>query len=105
MSHKKKVHQTELTQQKKAKTSPAPKAAEGRIKQSDVISGGSAGGHSYIVYRSGGCVIVSYTAVGDGYNSSPSYERVLCGTVEEFWKMKKEDVEFQAYNAWMDGAH
>ena len=107
MSHKKRVHQTELKQQKKAGTSRAPEAAEGRIKQSDVISGGSAGGHSYIVYRSGSCVIVStnYTAVGDGYNSSPSYERVLCSSVEEFWKMKKEDVEFQAYNAWMDGAH
>ncbi|MDO4864474.1 MAG: hypothetical protein Q4A05_09920 [Ruminococcus sp.] len=107
MSHKKKVHQTELKNEKKAKTSRAPEAAEGRIKQSDIISGGSAGGHSYIVYRSGSSVIVStdYTAVGGGYNSTPSYERVLYGSVEEFRKMKKEDVEFQAYNAWMDGAH
>ena len=113
MSHKKQAHK----KQKKTNAISAnnlSKAPSGNlIHQSGIITRGVSSKHSthpisYIVYNEGQRVMVcsDFESVGNGMICcSYGYDRILCNSLEEYNNLTQEQIEMEAYQAWMTGAH
>ena len=83
------------------------------IHQSGIITRGVSSKHSthpisYIVYCEGQRVMVcsDFESVGNGMICcSYGYDRILCNSLEEYKNLTQEQIEMEAYQAWMTGAH
>lgn len=85
------------------------------VKKEDIVTSGvtgeSFGKHRYLVYVSPEernwkiRMNAEFYEDDDGnYICCSSYERGICRTVEEFRSMTTEEIENEAYGAYMDGA-
>ena len=77
------------------------------VSASDILSGGSAHGHPYIVYRApSGKVMVATDFKRNGKTClcHPDYCNYLCESVEVFRTLTREAVQETAYSTWMCAA-
>jgi hypothetical protein len=51
-------------------------------------------------------VCSDFESVGNGMICcSYGYDRILCNSLEEYKNLSQEQIEMEAYQAWMTGAH
>jgi hypothetical protein len=113
MSHKKKAHQNQKKADSLTVNNPSSVPSGNLIHQSGIIARGVSSKYSthpisYIVYNEGQRVMVcsDFESVGNGMICcSYGYDRILCNSLEEYNKLTQEQIEMEAYQAWMTGAH
>jgi len=74
-------------------------------KQHIIFSGTTPYGHDYIVYLNPEDKKIHVNAHFYGSQCCMYYDRILCNTLEELETLSESEIQNQAYNAWMDGAH
>ena len=110
MSHKKQAHQKQSNTN--AANDPSKAPSGNLIHQSGIIARGVSSKHSthpisYIVYCEGQRVMIcsDFKSVGNGrICCTYGYDRTLCNSLEEYKNLTQEQIEMEAYQAWMTGA-
>lgn len=113
MSHKKKAHQNQRKADSLTVNNPSNVPSGNLIHQSGIIARGVSTKHSthpisYIVYCEGQRVMIcsDFKSVGNGMICCTyGYDRTLCTSLEEYKSITKEEIEMEAYQAWMAGSH
>lgn len=113
MSHKKQAHQKHIKADALTSNKPSNAPSGNLIHQSGIIARGVSTKHSthpisYIIYCEGQCVMIcsDFKPVGNGMICCTyGYDRMLCTSLAEYKSITKEEIEMEAYQAWMTGAH